>query len=198
MPTLPAAILSQAQSLPEGGVLLPKMFLHLAKRPAVDQAFSRLTKNGRLQRVERGAYVVPVSGRFGPRAPAVGKVIKALAAERGKIIVPHGASAANSLGLTRQVPIREVYLTNGRTRKLKLGRSEVLIKRSPYWMLSLGTGQAGEAVRALAWMGPKQANKAVASLRLSLPNPEWQELTAARAMLPDWMARAIGKEMVRD
>lgn len=194
MNTLPETILQQARSLPEGGVLSPKEFLHLGSRSAVDQAFSRLAKVGKLLRVVRGAYAAPVSSRFGSRAPAPEKVVQALAEQSGEIVVPHGASAANTLGLTQQVPIREVYLTSGRTRKLKLGRSEVLVKHAPRWMLALGSRQAGAAVRALAWIGPTHAGQSLASLRRTLPPSEWQALTSARATLPGWMAQAIGNE----
>lgn len=194
MNTLPETILRQAQSLPEGGVLSPKEFLHLGSRSAVDQAFSRLAKAGKLLRVARGAYAAPVSSRFGSRAPAPEKVVQALAEQSGEIVVPHGASAANALGLTQQVPIREVYLTSGRTRKLKLGRSEVLVKHAPRWMLALGARPAGAAVRALAWIGPSHANESLATLHRTLPHSEWQALASARASLPDWMAQAIGKE----
>lgn len=197
MNTLPETILQQARSLPEGGVLSPKEFLHLGSRSAVDQAFSRLAKTGKLLRVARGAYAAPVSSRFGSRAPAPEKVVKALAEQSGEIVVPHGASSANVLGLTQQVPIREVYLTSGRTRKLKLGRSEVLVKHAPRWMLALGTRPAGAAVRALAWIGPTHAGKSLASLRRTLPRSEWQALASARATLPDWMAQAIGEEAAR-
>lgn len=197
MNTLPKTILLQARSLPEGGVLSPKEFLHLGSRSAVDQAFSRLAKAGTLLRVARGAYAAPVSSRFGSRAPAPEKVVKALAEQSGEIVVPHGANAANALGLTQQVPIREVYLTSGRTRKLKLGRSEVLVKHAPRWMLALGTRPAGAAVRALAWIGPAHAGKSLASLRRTLPRSEWQALASARATLPGWMAQAIGEEAAR-
>lgn len=197
MNTLPETILQQAQSLPEGGVLSPKEFLHLGSRSAVDQALSRLAKAGKLLRVARGAYAAPVSSRFGSRAPAPEKVVEALARQNGEIVVPHGASAANALGLTRQVPIHEVYLTSGRTRKLKLGRSEILVKHAPRWMLALGVRPAGTAVRALAWMGPVHAGKSLASLRRTLPRSEWNALTAVRATLPGWMAQAIGEEAAR-
>ena len=197
MNTLPEIILQQARSLPEGGVLSPKEFLHLGSRSAVDQAFSRLAQTGKLLRVARGAYSAPVSSRFGSRAPAPEKVVQALAEQSGEIVVPHGASAANALGLTQQVPIREVYLTSGRTRKLKLGRSEVLVKHAPRWMLALGARPAGAAVRALAWIGPTHAGPSLASLRRTLPRAEWQVLAAARATLPGWMAQAIGEEAAR-
>jgi len=197
MNTLPEIIFRQARSLPEGSVLSPKEFLHLGSRPAVDQAFSRLAKAGKLLRVARGAYAAPVSGRFGVRAPAPEKLVKALAEQSGEIVVPHGASAANALGLTQQVPIREVYLTSGRTRKLTLGHSEVLVKHAPRWMLALGARPAGAAVRALAWIGPAHAGKSLARLRRNLARSEWQALASARAALPGWMAQAIGKEAAR-
>lgn len=197
MNTLPETILQQARSLPEGGILSPREFLHLGSRSAVDQAFSRLARAGRLLRVARGIYAVPISSRFGSRTPSPEKVIRALAEQSGEIVVPHGASAANILGLTQQVPIREVYLTSGRTRKLKLGRSEVLVKHAPHWMLALGTRPAGSAVRALAWIGPTHAGKSLALLRRILPLSEWQMLTSTRATLPGWMAQAIGEEAAR-
>lgn len=197
MTTLPEAILLHARSLPEGGVLTPREFLHLGSRAAVDQAFTRLTKAGELMRAGRGTYVRPVSSRFGTRPPAPEKVVETLSAQRGEVITPHGAAAANALGLTQQVPIREVYMTSGRTRTLKLGQTEVLVKHAPNWMLALGTRPAGAAVRALAWLGPTQAQNSLGQLHRNLPAEEWQLLMNARATLPGWMSRAISEEAIR-
>ena len=69
MSQLAQCILSQAQSLPEGGLLSPKEFLHLGSRAAIDQTLSRLAREGKLLRVGRGAYSLPVQGRFGVRLP---------------------------------------------------------------------------------------------------------------------------------
>lgn len=60
-------IMSVAQALPEGGMLSPKEFLHLGSRAAIDKTLSRLTQEGKLLRVSRGAYVRPHKGRFGVR-----------------------------------------------------------------------------------------------------------------------------------
>lgn len=197
MSTLSETILSSAQALPEGAVLSPKAFLHLGSRAAVDQVFSRLAKDGKLIRVARGAYVLPVTSRFGSRAPAPDKVVQAMAAQSGEVITAHGANAANALGLTQQVPVREVYLSSGRSRTLRFGRSEVVVKHAPYWMLALGHGLAGSAVRALAWMGPEHARSSLATLHRTLPSREWEVLMQARVSLPAWMAKAIAEESVR-
>jgi len=197
MSKIPAAILSHARELPEGDVLSPKEFLHLGSRAAIDQALSRLAKDGKLQRVCRGTYVVPVASRFGVRSPAPGKVVQSMAAQRGDTVVPHGAAAANALGLTQQVPIREVFLTSGRSHKLQLGRSEVVVKHVPRWMLSLGPSQAGAAVRALAWIGRSHVGESLRVLRQTLAPAEWRSLTTSRAAFPSWMAQAIGEEIAR-
>jgi hypothetical protein len=90
-----------------------------------------------------------------------------------------------------------MHLTSGRTRKLKLGRSEVLVKHVPRWMLALGPGPAGAAVRALAWMGPAHAGESLATLRRTLSRTEWRALASSHAALPSWMAHAIGSEAAR-
>jgi hypothetical protein len=105
--------------------------------------------------------------------------------------VPHGAIAANMLGLSNQVPIREIYLTAGRSKTLRLGRSHIDINHAPHWIMVLGTRPAGDAVRALAWLGPEHAHKALRSLHRIFPDTEWNVLVSAHTLLPSWMAEAI-------
>lgn len=195
MTSLPEAILLHAQALPGGGVLSPREFLHLGSRAAIDQAFSRLTRAGKLMRLARGVYVRPVESRmFGPHAPSSSKVIQSLAEKTGETIVPQGASAANVLGLTTQNPVREIYLTSGRSRTLRFGKHEVQLKHAPAWKTALGMRPAGMAARALEWMGQEHAQKTLTKLRTTLPVGEWSALVNSRSMLPGWMAQAIGRE----
>jgi len=194
MISAPDAILLHVRSLPEGSMVSPNELVHLGSNASIRQALCQLSKEGKLLRVAPGTYVAPVTGRFGVRAPASTKVVQAWVVRTGEIIVPHGASAANALGLTLQVPIREIYLTSGRTRTLKLGKSEVAFKHAPPWMLVLGTRPAGAAVCALAWMGPAHVHESLATLHHVLSPDEWKLLTSVRNTLPSWMAKAIEKE----
>lgn len=84
-----------------------------------------------MPRVIRSAYIAPTSKRFGTRTTALEKVVEALASQSGNIVAPHGANAANALGLNQQFPICEVYLTSGRTRKFTLGCSKIMVKHAP-------------------------------------------------------------------
>lgn len=191
MQTLTKQVLEHAAGLPEGTPLVSKELLHLGSRAAVDQALSRLARRGKLLRAGRGIYVQPVESRYGARAPSAHKMVKGLATQRGETIVPHGAAAANALGLTTQVPMRAVYLTSGRSRRLKLGAQTVEFRHAPTWQLILPGRVAGDVVRALAWLGPGKAGEAIGTLRSKLPPTELEEIAAARGRLPTWMAQEV-------
>ena len=196
MSRLTEEILKSANGLAEGEVILPKEFLHLGTRAAIDQALSRLARAGALMRITRGAYVAPLAGRFGRRPPAVEQVVRSFAAKNGEVIAESGAAAANALGLTTQVPVREVFVTTGPSRRFRLGNRTVELRRAPGWQLALGKSAAGSAVRALEWLGPAHAREGLAALRHRLPPGEWRSLVAARAALPAWMAQMIGEASV--
>ncbi|KQU95970.1 hypothetical protein ASD00_19595 [Ensifer sp. Root31] len=193
MQRLSEQILAYAEGMPEGTPVSAKSLLHLGNRAAVDQALSRLAERGQLIRVGRGVYLRPVTSRFGTRSPSVEQAVEALASQRGEVIVSSGAAAANSLGLTTQVPVRSVYLTSGRTRKMNFGKQVVELRHAPRWQLAMAHRPAGEAVRALAWLGPENAEVALKALKRNLPQTAFNELVAAAPQLPTWLARSVGK-----
>jgi hypothetical protein len=162
-------------------------------RAAVDQAFTRLTKAGKLIRVERGAYVAPVVGRFGSRPPSPEAVIQSIAVKKGEEVSPNGAVAANALGLTTQVPVEEVFFTSGRNRTMKLGKRTIRFRHAPRWQLSLGNRPAGMAVRALAWIGQAHGQEALVKIRQKISKEEWKVMVASRASFPEWIARLLGE-----
>lgn len=197
MSNLAQQVLMYAASMPEGTSLSAKALLHLGTRAAVDQALSRLARSGELLRAGRGVYVLPVKGRFGTRAPEIEKVVKEWAIQRGETIVGNGAAAANSLGLTTQVPVRQVFLTSGRSRKLKLGSQTVELQHAPPWQLLYPGQAAGEVIRSLAWVGPSGSEAALRRLRRKLPASELQAVANARARLPTWLASQVSALVTR-
>ena len=193
MDRLNEQILCYARNQSEGVPVTAKGLLHLGSRAAVDQTLSRLCRGGELLRLGRGLYVLPVERRFGSRAPSVEKTVKAFAAQRGEQIANGGAMAANALRLTTQVPVKRVFLTSGRSRTLKLGRQEVELRHAPPWQLVLGNRKAGEAVRALAWVGRERAGLAAEEIRRSLTAKERRELRSVSAQMPGWLVGPVSR-----
>jgi hypothetical protein len=180
-----------ASHLPEAAPVAAKELLHLGGRAAVDQALSRLVRRGKLMRAGRGIYVRLVESRFGIRPPVASRVVEAIARQRGESVAPNGAAAANELGLTTQVPVREVYLTSGRSRRFRVGAQMIELRHASAWQLILPGRPAGAAIRALAWLGPKRAGGALQTIHQKLPPSEIKALLEARAGLPTWMAQGV-------
>lgn len=193
MTSLPTVILERSMSLPSGSVLSPREFLHVGSRAAVDQAFCRLVKAGRLQRVARGLYISARDLESTPEPLLTEAVVQSISATGKSPITICGEMAAKSLGLISEVSESGIFVTSGRNRELAIGGSTVRVKRVPGWMTALGASMAGDAVRALAWIGPEQAHFTAQALHTRLSSAQWSSLSSIRASLPTWMAIAISK-----
>ena len=184
-------ILAYARGRPEGAVLRANELLSFGSRAAVDQALSRLAREGALLRVARGAYVRQVEGRFGTRAPSETALVEAWSAARGDAVAPDPVVAANALGLTTQNPVRGVFITTGPSRDLRLGDRTIELRHAPAWLVRAPSSKAGNIVRAGAWIGPPHAGAALAPIIRALDGVERSELQLAAASAPTWLANAI-------
>ncbi|MQP68533.1 hypothetical protein GE253_24750 [Niveispirillum sp. SYP-B3756] len=171
-----------------GSVFTPSDFLTVAVRSSVDQALSRLVKGGQLRRLARGLYDYPkLHPKLGPLSPAPDDVAQALARETGSQVQIAGARAANALGLSTQVPAQSIYLTDGPSRRVVLGKRVVDLRHaSPKHLIAPGS-PAGTVVQALRHVGPVRAADVaqIAARRLSANDKKTLASTAIQA--PAWM-----------
>jgi hypothetical protein len=99
--SLDAKVLRRVRRRGPGSVATPTEFLDLGTRAAVDQALSRLARQGILRRVVRGVYGYSERSRLlGELSPRPAEVAKALARPVAQKLQPSGAFAANLLGLS--------------------------------------------------------------------------------------------------
>ncbi|MBI2418297.1 MAG: type IV toxin-antitoxin system AbiEi family antitoxin domain-containing protein [Ignavibacteriales bacterium] len=99
--------------------------------PAIRKALERLVKTGELVRVATGIYVLPKQdGIIGQILPGIEDIAKAIAKRDRARIIPTGVSALNRLGLSPQVPLNVVYLTDGAARKIKIGTRTITFKKT--------------------------------------------------------------------
>ncbi len=122
MGTIQDDILNRIRGQDRGKVFTPKDFLDLGSRDAADQSLSRLVKSSEIQRLGRGLYHNPrMNARLGiPIGPDPDQIAEALGRQTGSRVLPSGAVAANRLGLSTQVPAKPVYVTDGRTRQVRI------------------------------------------------------------------------------
>jgi hypothetical protein len=184
-----------------GTVFTPKDFLDLGSRAAVDQSLSRMARAGTIRRLDRGVYDFPQTHpRFGALSPSSDAVAKAVAG--GCAVQPSGAQAANSLGLSTQVPARTVYYTDGPQRNVRVGRGRIQVRRrSPRDTVGAGT-DAGRLYQALRYVGRKRvSDDVIDALRRRVPADVRRQLHADLKknphVAPDWIL-AVSKRLVDD
>lgn len=184
-----AAIKKRIQRKGRGSVFTPSDFLTLGSRAAVDQALSRLTKDGAIRRLTQGVYDYPkISPRIGPLWPDPDAVAKAIAAKDGHIVQVTPARAANLLGLTTQVPAKPVYLTDGPSRTKHLGAMTVTLKKAAPKNLVAAGKRAGLVFQALRYVGKDNINDDVVNrLAKGLTPSDVNDLVKNSAHAPGWM-----------
>ena len=103
---------------------------------AVAQAFSRLARQGKLQRLSKGLYYRPRPTAFGPSRPNPASMRKL--ASDDKPVFPAGIAAANLLAFTTQMAgRREVATSAGSLPRKLLGNDTVIHTRRPEAWTSL-------------------------------------------------------------
>ena len=154
MTSISDKILLELKYKPKWKPIWTKDFLHLGKPSSVSSALHRLSKANRLVKARNGLYFQLINGRFGPMLPDERKMVTALAKETGETVAPNGAEIANNLGFSKHVPMRSIFLTSGRSRKLHFGKLIVEFRHVPKWMLFEPWKPAGDLVRAIGCVGP--------------------------------------------
>ena len=94
----------------------------------VTRTLSRLQNEGIIVRVTTGIYINPKRTQFGILYPAIDQIAQKIAERDKAQIMPTGDTALNVLGLSTQVPMNAVYITNGAKRKVKVGGRNIIFK----------------------------------------------------------------------
>ncbi len=179
-----------------GKVFTPKDFLDIGSRAAVDQALSRLVRAGTVRRLRRGLYCYPkINKRLGLAIPPdVDDIADALARQTGSRIAPSGATAANRLGLSTQVPAKPVYLTDGRSRRVRVGNLDIVLKHVAPKDLPVGNRTSATVLQALRHLGKDAVDSTVVSrIRKALPPRHRAQLLRDASYTTDWIAAAVRK-----
>ncbi len=131
MTSIEDKILQHIEAFPKGELFLPSDFIELGSSEAVRLSLFRLEKEGVITRVAQGIYVRPrESSLIRKLTPTAEEVAEAIA-KRDKIrTTPTGSYALNALGLSTQVPMNIVLLTDGSPREIKVGKRKIKFKKT--------------------------------------------------------------------
>lgn len=96
---------------------------------SVRQAFVRLVNDEIVIRLSPGIFLYPLKTRFGIAYPSDYEIAKEIARRDSASILPSGMTAANMIGLSEQVPMKSVFLTDGTARTICVNGRDIIFKR---------------------------------------------------------------------
>ena len=117
-----------------GSIVFQQDYADCGTPSAVKSTFHRMYTEGMLIRLAHGIYYYPKEDKeygLGIIYPSIEDIAQAIAKRDKAKIVPMGAYALNRLGLSTQMPMNVVFLTNGAPRQIKIGDGHgILFKHS--------------------------------------------------------------------
>jgi hypothetical protein len=163
-------------------------------------ALTRLSRKGMIRQLARGLYDYPIDhptlGRIAPSADAIAK---ALAARDATRLQPAGTYAANILGLSEQVPTRIVFLTDGPSRRVKIGQREIVLKGTTPRNMATAGRKSGTIIQALRHLGQRNVDeKTLAILKRKLTDRDRAQLLKDLHYAPAWISDILRRLAVGD
>lgn len=139
-----------------GWVFTAYSFTDLGSDTGVRTALSRLQKEKVIRRVAQGIYDYPrTHKKLGVLSPSIEDVAKAYAQKNGAQIQAAGAYAANLIGLSEQVPGRVIFLTDGPTGKVRIGKLEISFKKTTVKNMYAAGSREALVIHAFKYMQRK-------------------------------------------
>lgn len=187
-------IRNKLEEFPLGTLFTSKEFVGIGNESNIRKVLERLVKEKEIIRVSRGIYARPERSRYvrGFVPPSVETVLKTIALSTGETFQYHGAEAVRQLGLSTQVPVNPIFLTNGRSRILSIGNIKVKLQRVSQRKLILADTLAGIAISALWFLNKEEISlKTIEKIEHELPPEEFKKLIEAKVSLPSWVTALI-------
>lgn len=180
-----------------GTILFTEEFDHLGNAGAVNVAVHRAEKKKLIKRLTRGIYAKPKESHLvGEVLPSVEEVAMAIAKRDKARILPTGSYAMNRLGLSTQVPMRVVYLTDGSPRKISIGNRTIQFKLTTPKLLSMKGEISKLVVQALKEIGNGKATEEEKKRIIDLLKKEDRQLLKHDISLaPRWIGEIMAQAL---
>jgi hypothetical protein len=146
-----------------------------------------------LVRLAHGIYLYPkIDKELGVLFPSTEDIAKAIARRDKARIVPTGIQALNKLGLSTQVTMKIVYLTDGAARSIKVGKRTITFKNtSPKNLLAQGE-ISSLVIQALKTIGQSKVDgETVSRIKILLKKEKTENIMNDAKLAPAWINKLL-------
>lgn len=191
-------VLRHIRRMKPGTIFTPRDLARVGSRTAVASALSRHLKAGAVKQPARGLYQVPLTHPLlGDLHATPDEIAKVLAGKDRLKLQPSGAYAANLLGLSDQVPLRIVYLTDGTPRQVRIGKQQIVLRRTTPKNMATAGRVSGLVIQALRHLGQRHTDRAVIEkLKRRVGPKERAQLLRDVPLAPAWIGDVM-REIAR-
>jgi len=176
----------------KGRVFFISDFKSLGSEVAVRQALQRLVKKGTIIRLTKGIYYYPKKDELlGTLMPSTEQMAKAIAKRDKARIIPTGSYALYKLGLSNQIPMNVVYLTDGSPRKIQIGKQKITFKKTNPKNLAVKHHLSSLIIQGLKELGKDgiEENNIRKLQDIINKSGEHQKIRQNMALAPEWIQK---------
>jgi hypothetical protein len=179
-----------------GKIIFASDFKRLGSNEAVRLTLFRLCKANLIIRLSAGIYLYPkISNRIGIVYPSIEDIAKSIAKRERARLIPTGLYALNRLGLSTQVPMRVIFLTDGAPRVIKVGKkATVRFKKTIAKHLSFKGKISTLVIFALKEIGKdKVTDGELKLIKEALTLEKEGNIVHDLMLAPEWISKIIKK-----
>lgn len=186
-------VLEHLKQRPKGKIYFTNDFVTLGTSESIRKSLSNLVKKDILIRLTQGIYLYPkVDKELGVLYPSVDDVCRAIAKRDKARIEPTGIFALHSLGLSTQIPVNVVYLTDGIPRKIKYGTRTIKFKKTAPKNLAMKGKVSSLVIAALRQIGKDNVSQEVEfQLIKALKKESVENIKHDAQLAPEWISKLI-------
>ncbi|GHU69689.1 hypothetical protein FACS189413_08990 [Bacteroidia bacterium] len=190
-------IVAKMKKAKRGALFFADNFAAFGNIDTIYRTLNRLVAKGELGKVTNGIYYRPqIDSIIGKITPQIEDVANAIARRDKAKIVSTGAYALNRLGLSTQVPMKIVYLTDGSTRNVKVGNYTIsFIRTSPKNVSAIGK-ISRLAIQALKSIGKENVKQhEIEQIQNALMKEKVSYLEHDLRVAPAWIKEIIRQSL---
>ena len=192
-PVVKNKVAEKLKKLKKGSILFVDDFLDFGNAESIKKALFRLEEKGLLLRLAHGIYLYPKTDKdLGVLYPSVEEIAIAIAKRDRARIIPTGVQALNKLGLSTQIPLKAVFLTDGAARSIKIRKRTITFKKtSPKNLLAKGE-ISSLVIQALKSIGQyKLEDEGLKKLQTILRKEKKKNILHDAKLAPAWINKIL-------
>ncbi|MGK0414900.1 MAG: hypothetical protein ACJA1B_003132 [Polaribacter sp.] len=184
---------NEIKSMKRGSILFPSNFDDIGNVEVVKKSLLRLENKKFLVRLAHGIYLYPKQDKLlGVLYPTIEEIALAIAERDKARIIPTGTTALDKLGLSTQIPMNIVFLTDGAPRSVVVGKRTVKFKRTSPKNLAVKGEITSLIIQALKGIGKDNLTAAqLEKIKIHLKKEKHEIIEHDAKLAPVWISKIM-------